>query len=279
MIEPTDLILTQVPTAPPVVHSPALTLDNFKNFIIFAPEIQKNVQLVDGKFCENQSDGSSINLELDDNAAFGDINNDGIEDAALLLVESMGGTGAFVSLTTMISGQNGYVQSNSILIDDRPLIHSLSILDGEIILNVNVHGINDPMVDPTVNMTKSFRLFNENLMLWRQTILMADGVIRAINIDTPAENSEVSGSVIISGNMPIAPFENNLRIQYIDQNGLTVTSPFMVTSEDMGKPATFNVSQRIDGYPSGTLIKIQLTEISMADGSPMLVDSVLVKVK
>lgn len=267
------------PTEAPTVVPP-VTLDLFKNMIILAPEIQKNVQLVDGKFTENLADGSTQLVFLDEHAAFGDINGDGIDDVALLIVESTGGTGSFVSLTAMISTNGGYVQTNSISIDDRPIIHSLDIGNGEIVLNANVHGINDPMVDPTVNMTKSFRLFNDQLSLWRQTILMSDGVVRAINIDTPIENAEVSGNVTITGSMPIAAFENTLQLQVFTAGGSAIpTSAFMVTAEDMGKPATFNNTLSIGAYPSGTLIKIQLAEVSMADGSPMLIDSVLVKVK
>jgi hypothetical protein len=59
----------------------------------------------------------------------------------------------------------------------------------------------------------------------------------------------------------------------------TFIGSFMVDAEDMGQPATFNVTMPIDTFPPGALVKIQLMEVSMADGSPMLIDSVLVKVK
>jgi hypothetical protein len=268
------------PTANPPTEMPGLTIEFIKNSIVTAPEMQKSIQLMDGKFSENLADGSTIMVYLNENVAFGDINNDGIDDAAFLIVESMGGTGIFYSITSFISGSQGFTQTNSRFIDDRAVIHSLMIDNSEVILNANVHAINDPMVNPTVTMTKTYHYFNDGLSLWRQTTLMSDGTIRSINIDTPMENEEVSGSVTITGTMPIAPFENNLQIQFIGQNGMAnYIGSLMVDAEEMGQPATFNVTMPISSFPSGAMVKIQLMEVSMADGSPMLIDSVLVKVK
>ena len=276
----TDLPHVPTQTATPPTETPGLTIEFIKNSIVTAPEMQKSIQLMDGKFSENLADGSTIMVYLNENVAFGDINNDGIDDAAFLIVESMGGTGIFYSITSFISSSQGFTQTNSRFIDDRAVIHSLMIDNGEVILNANVHAINDPMVNPTVTMTKTYHYFNDGLSLWRQTTLMSDGTIRSINIDTPMENEEVSGSVTITGTMPIAPFENNLQIQFIGQNGMAnYIGSFMVDAEEMGQPATFNVTMPISSFTSGAQVKIQLMEVSMADGSPMLIDSVLVKVK
>lgn len=267
-------------TAIPPTETPGITLDFIKNSIVNAPEIQRSVQLTDGKFSENMADGSTLMVYLNENVAFGDINSDGIGDAAFLIVESMGGTGIFYSISAILSSNQGFTQTNSRFIDDRAIIHSLVIENGEVILKANVHAFDDPMVNPTVTMTKTYRLFNDGLSLWRQTTLLSDGTIRSINIDSPLENEEVSGSVTITGTMPIAPFENNLQVQFIGQSGMAnFIGSFMVDAEDMGQPATFNVTMPISSFPSGALVKIQLMEVSMADGSPMLIDSVLVRVK
>lgn len=276
----TDLPPQPTQTEAPPTAAPGLTIEMIKNSMVNAPELQRSVQLTDGKYSENLPDGSIVLVAVDENVAFGDINEDGIDDAALLLQESMGGTGFFYSITAFISSTKGFTQTNSHFIDDRALIHSLVIENGEVILNANVHAINDPMVNPSVTMTTTYRIFNEGLSLWRQTTLMSDGTIRSINIDTPAEDEEVSGSVTITGTMPIAPFENNLQVQFIGQEGMpTSIGSFMVNALDMGQPATFNVTMPMSSFPLGALVKIQLMEVSMADGSPMLIDSVLVKVK
>jgi hypothetical protein len=50
----------------------------------------------------------------------------------------------------------------------------------------------------------------------------------------------------------------------------------MVTAADVGQPATFNQTISLPAFPAGSLVKIQLTEYSMADGSVRVIDSVLV---
>jgi hypothetical protein len=279
----TDLLLTPSETSAvtvPPTNPPGLTVDGIKNSLIFAPEIQRIVQLTNGEYTESLSDGSVLLVVLNENIAFGDLNKDGVEDAAFLIIESMGGTGRFYSISSLLSGPQGFTQSNSIFIDDRAIIHTLGIADGQIILNVNVHDINDPMVNPTLNVTKTFQLFNEKLDIWRQTILMSNGTDRSINIESPQEETEFNGDVTITGSMPIAPFENNLQIQIIGPIGTEMfVGPFMVTADDMGQPATFNQTITLPAYPAGSLVKIQLTEYSMADGSPRIIDSVLIIVK
>lgn len=282
MIVPTstDLPAQPTPTVAPPTAAPGLTIEMLKNSMVNAPESQRSVQLTDGKFSENMPDGSTLMVYINENVAFGDINDDGIDDSALLIQESMGGTGIFYSITAFISSSMGFTQTNSLFIDDRAIIHSLIIENGEVVLNANVHAFDDPMVNPSVTMTKTYHFFNDGLSLWRQTTLFTDGSLRSIEINTPTENEEVSGSVTITGTMAIAPFENNLQVQFIGQNGMpSFVGPFMVNAVDMGQPATFNVTLPITDFPSGALVKIQLMEVSMADGSPMLIDSVLVKVK
>ena len=61
-----------------------MTVDQFKNVLINAPELQKDVQLTDGKWSENQADGSTQTVILDDHFAVGDLNSDGVQDAAIV---------------------------------------------------------------------------------------------------------------------------------------------------------------------------------------------------
>ena len=157
-----------------------MSLDQFKNMVINAPELKKDVQLTDGKWSENQSDGSIQTVNLDDHFAVGDLNSDGVQDAAFLIAESMGGTGVFYSIIAMVSENGSYQQTNSKSVDDRPIIHSIEIINGEIILNATIHGPNDAMVDPTLNVTKTYRIYNGRLILWSQTQLLADGKVRSI---------------------------------------------------------------------------------------------------
>ena len=198
----------------------------------------------------------------------------------LLIAESMGGTGVFYSVTAMVSENGSFHQTNSGSVDDRPIIHSIEIVDGEIVLNVNVHGPNDAMVDPTLNVMKTYRLYNGKMTLWRQTQLLADGKVRSIDIESPVDYSEVSGDVVLKGSMPFAPFENTLLLQIYGENTFTtLTNSLMVTSADAGMPATINTTIPINMFKSGELVRIQLVEVSMADGSPMAIDTIVIRVR
>ena len=248
--------------------------------VINAPALKKDVQLTDGKWSENQADGSIQTVNLDEHFAVGDLNLDGVQDAALLIAEAMGGTGVFYSIIVMVSENGGYQQTNSKYVDDRPIVHSIEIVDGEIILNVNIHGPNDAMVDPTVNATRIFRLFNNRLIIWRQTQLLDDGKVRSIEIESPIDYEEVSGEVVLKGSMPIAPFENTLLLNLYGEYTLgTFANSLMVTSADVGMPATFSTTIPLGTFKPGELVRIQLVEVSMADGSVLALDTVVVKVK
>lgn len=219
-------------------------------------------------------------ITLDEHFALGDLNADGVDDAVVITAESMGGSGSFYSLIALVNENGTYVQKGSAFIDDRPLIHSLVILDGEIILEVTVHGLNDAMVSPTVNLIRINRLVADHLIPWRQTQKLSDGFVREINIETPVDYTDVNGEVTLTGGMPIAPFENTLLVQVIGlQSNQSFTSSIMVTAADVGMPATFTTSISLDKFPAGEVVIIQLVEVSMADGSHMAYDSVVLKIK
>lgn len=270
----------QMPTVTEATQELAVSFDTFKNLMLTATEMRKQVQLVDGKWTETQADGSIQMVNLDTRFATGDLNEDGVDDAALLVAESMGGTGVFYSLTVLINNNGVFEQKASAFIDDRPIIHSIEINNGEVVLNVNVHGLNDPMIDPTMKLTKNYRLIENRLVTFRQTQWLQDGQSREINITSPENGSEVSGEVTLVGDMPIAPFENTLLVQVFDEkNTFSFVQSTMVDAADVGLPATFSVTIPLDKFKAGDRVILQLVEVSMADGSNMAIDSVIVIIK
>lgn len=268
------------PTAllPPVAtlqpSQPALTDERLMNAQYLSPLLQVPVNFVDGRG-ELLQDGISLNATLQPGIAYGDLNADGIEDAAMIMAENSGGTGVFTSLLVVYSDAGQFAQAPGVSIDDRPVIRELSISEGVVKLKALVHGPNDPAVDPTTSMGAEYTLFGRRLVQTRLTSAFGRSGEHAIYIDTPADGEIVSGSVRVSGSMPIGPFENNISLLVSDPlSGQLLHEGFMVQAADMGAPATFDNTVVLPNVPSGTQLLLVLSELSMADGTPMALDSV-----
>jgi hypothetical protein len=258
----------QLPTltiATPTAESSVLTLEALKNNTYFVPYYQKTVTLVDGKY-GNGTGNDPLNVNLLPEVAFGDLNGDGTQDAAILLAENGGGSGVFVSVGAVLDQNGTLVQVNNFAsIDDRPVIESLAIKDGRIVLDALVHAPNDPMVSPTMKTSLTYAVSNGTLWLTRMTSAMQSGNEHNINIESPSSGSEVDSSVEMKGNMPIGPFENTLGYFITDASGKRLVSgSFMVSTADVGAPATFDATIDLAGIASGTIIRVSLFEEDMS---------------
>jgi hypothetical protein len=154
------------------------------------------------------------------------------------------------------------------------LIDSVAVEDGRIVLKATVHNINDAMVNPTKQTVQTYKVNNGKLVLVSY-VSTINGAERTITIDAPVGGQEVSGTVQVSGSMPIAPFENTLVVRLYDANeGLLSTEAFTVSAADMGAPATFDNTVPLPMFEQETHLRLELAELSMADGSTLCLNSV-----
>lgn len=276
IVETSGPISTQMTSETPTpTIDEGLSADKLQNMSYLSPNYGKQVQLNNGVYNEGET-----TITLLPQIAIGDLNGDQMDDAAVLLAENDGGTGNFVSLVVIASQDGEFHQVGSKLIDDRPIIQSLVIENGSIKLEATIHGINDPMVSPTLGIKLTYELPENNLTLMSQSSTNQGGTERSITIESPLNGSELSGTVHLKGSMPIAPFENNLSFKIVDLAGTELFSEgFMVTSSDLGMPAAFDNLITLPNLPSGAWVRLELAELSMADGSMMDMNSVLVKIK
>lgn len=271
--------INPVSTAEPALPQVGLTEDTLFNMQYLSPMLQVAVQLVNGEF-SGVVEGVELTAKIRPEIEFGDLNGDGIDDAALLLSENTGGSGIFVSLITVYSLGDQFQQAPAVLIDDRPIIDQVVVENGYVKLTGLIHGPNDPMVNPTTAFSAVYKLFGERLVQTRFESAFGGGDVHAINIESPVDGEEFSGSMQLVGNMPIGPFENNLALTITDAAGsVLVHEGFMVQAADMGAPATFDNTITLPAVNAGTELLAMLSELSMADGTPIAVDSVVIKVK
>lgn len=269
---------TEIPTAP------QLTANQLKNahYPLGARDDHAVVQLVDGIY-QQGTDSASVDyasVVLTNFISFGDLTGDGINEAVAIFFENYGGTGNFGFLTIYTNGNGLPVFLSSTIIDDRPMINSIAIENGEVHLDAIVHGFEDPGCCPQLATTRRYALVNNQLRLTNYITAAPDGTKRIIEITSPANETESTGSVQVSGTVSIAPFENNLSYFIYDEAGNQLAAgPVTVTAPDLGASGTFNESITLAGIPAGATIYLEVQDVSAADGSILALDAVKLVVK
>ena len=126
------------------------------------------VQLTDGQyvgepFVEGSASRPTVTF-VDQFTAWGDLNGDGVEDAAVILAENSGGSGVFIYVAAVADQDGAAVNQATQFVGDRTQINSLVIENGEIVLYAVTHGPDDPLCCPTLEVTLRFRLEGDQLV-------------------------------------------------------------------------------------------------------------------
>lgn len=90
--------------------------------------------------------------------AFGDMDHDGLTDAAVILAWQSGGSGTFKYLMAMRNTGSGPRQQDGILLGDRVQISAFSIAAGEVRLETLTSGPRDPACCPSQQMKRIYIL-------------------------------------------------------------------------------------------------------------------------
>jgi hypothetical protein len=99
-----------------------------------------------------------------DQYALGDLNGDGVPDAAVILATNSGGSGVFVDLAAVVNDKGTPKHIASAALGDRVQIKSISINAGEIIVALVKQGPNDPLCCPSQPLTLKFKLQSDKLI-------------------------------------------------------------------------------------------------------------------
>ena len=122
------------------------------------------VQLVHGEYRERSDPASSTEtvVKLTDAVAFGKL--DGKEAGAMVLVTDPGGSGTFYDLALLIKGSQGWTNPTITYLGDRIKIHSLAVVNNEVVIEMTNHGPADAMCCPTHQVTQQFALRDDRLI-------------------------------------------------------------------------------------------------------------------
>lgn len=120
--------------------------------------------LKDGKSEMEAAPGSTekITTEIFGEPVSGDLNEDGIGDYSMFLVQRTGGTGSFYFVVSAISRKDGKVAgTNAVYLGDRIAPQNIEVKDGEIIANYADRYEGERMnVKPSLGVSKYIRLLD-----------------------------------------------------------------------------------------------------------------------
>ena len=108
---------------------------------------------------------TELSVMLSDQIVFGDLNGDGADDAAVVLITDPGGSGTFRHLCVVLNEKGSLQHVASQLLGDRVRVKSLSVKSGEIVVQMMTHGPRDAMCCPTFQVTRNYVLQEGKLVI------------------------------------------------------------------------------------------------------------------
>ena len=121
----------------------------------------ETVQPTDGQYTDSDE---YVHMELLSLRAYGDLDDDGVDDAALLLATNTGGSGIFVDLAVVLDRGGKPQDAARFFLGDRVKPERMAINGGLIELALVVHGPDDPLCCPTERVVWRFRLVGSDLI-------------------------------------------------------------------------------------------------------------------
>jgi hypothetical protein len=141
-----------LPLSPLAQGTGAIALGMLQNATYKIPE-QGSYTLSNGSY---QSGTVTVNLIKP--TAIGDVNQDGVEDAAVILAVGTGGSATFEYLA-VVTNQNGSpVNLDTYLLGDRVRVQTLSIKNGQVRIKLLKHKDTDPLCCPTNLVIEAYQL-------------------------------------------------------------------------------------------------------------------------
>ena len=157
-----------IATPTPYLDTPALTLAGLKNaeYRVAINGTVQTIRVTNGIYQHgtDPTDPGFLTVVVNTPVVFGDLNGDTVNDAAIMLSEGHGGTGAYVYVAAVTNYAGIPLHKASALIDDRAIIESIRVENGLIIVDAIVHGENDPGCCPSKHVTRTFRLSGDVLI-------------------------------------------------------------------------------------------------------------------
>jgi hypothetical protein len=128
-----------------------------------------DVTLSDGTYTDADFDPAQTGSSVHDtfmapSRGFGDMNDDGSEDAVIVLATNTGGSGTFIEIVLVLNDNGDPQPVPGYQVGDREPVHTLTIEDGILTTDVTIHADSDPLCCPSIEETWHLKLENGALV-------------------------------------------------------------------------------------------------------------------
>src|SRR4030042_1821107 len=165
---PTTILMSTVTPTP----EPSLTWDVLHN-ADYPSEFPRGkiARLSNGVYEEEYVPGAATKLviRMADFGAFGLLDQDEAIDAAVILISDPGGSGTFIHMVAALDPAGKPHLLRPALLGDRIAVRAVRIEDHKITLRMRVRGPTDPFVKLTREVTRTYSLAGEDLVLESET--------------------------------------------------------------------------------------------------------------
>ncbi|HEX3034549.1 MAG TPA: hypothetical protein VHT73_05350 [Thermodesulfobacteriota bacterium] len=142
-----------------------LTLETIENAEYYVIMKDQKVKLISGLYESTSEElGLPESILVTDKVAFGDVNGDGEEDAAVILETNLGGSGFFYQLAIMINRDERPFNVANKNIGDRIIINSIDIRSGVVVIDMVTHSPGDALCCPSLEKVVKYKLSGEKLI-------------------------------------------------------------------------------------------------------------------
>jgi hypothetical protein len=124
------------------------------------------IRLLDGIYWEKYDNGTGTGLSarLLDNISIGDLDGDGVNDAAVILISDPVGSGTFYDLHVFINGLFFLYSAGVDFLGDSIKIEDIFIEDQKVYIDMLIHGQEDPICCPSKEVSRAYLIEDHELI-------------------------------------------------------------------------------------------------------------------
>ena len=240
-----------------------LTLEQLRNAEYRLPLLgveDTPIQFTDGEGQVAFGEGATERVHagiVNDTVAFGDLDGDGITDAAVVVFISGGGSGTYVHLVAMLDRDGAPEQAAWAFLGDRVLVRDLAIANGGIVARTVTHRPSDGLCCPSLEITRTFGLERDQLVP-RQALV----------IESPLPGETVASGVEVQGTASTYPSAESLAYLVYDARGGVIGMGSLPVDGYGDQPGTFAAPVEFIAGADGPG-RIEIIDVDASAGSAL----------